>query len=125
MAPEKKLNQSIYNGGLDVGIVSENDGSSFGGSFGSKTKPVRRDLAEASSPGVNHEDDDANRMSFKPFVAEHDEYGMLVHIQFDDPNSMSVMGEGSVNLKIKELSIFKTKETMTSLTTEAFRDGQP
>jgi hypothetical protein len=35
------------------------------------------------------------------------------------------MGEGTVDLKFKELSIFKTKETMRSLTTSAFKNGEP
>jgi len=35
------------------------------------------------------------------------------------------MGEASIEMKIKELSIFKTKETARSLTNEAFTDGKP
>ena len=31
MAPEGKLDQSIYNGGIDIGVISENDGSTFSG----------------------------------------------------------------------------------------------
>jgi hypothetical protein len=114
MAPDGKLDQSVYNGGIDVGVISESDGSVFAGKFGDKDDKKRR------LEGTANYDDDAGRMSFKPLVADHDEFGILVHLEFDNPETVSVMGEGTVDLKFKELSVFKTKETMRSLTADAF-----
>jgi hypothetical protein len=82
MAPEGKLDQSIYNGGIDIGVISENDGSTFSGKFGNKEDKKRR------LEGTQYHDDDAARLSFKPLVANHDEFGILVHLEFDNPETV-------------------------------------
>ena len=58
-------------------------------------------------------------------VSSHTELGIVIKVEFDDPDQVSSTGTGAVNMAIKAPSIFKTKETMTSLTNNAFKGGKP
>jgi len=120
MAPEGELDQSIYGSGFGMGVESTDDGSSTAGTFGEpKAAAATRRLAAAES------DDGAAKLAFRPVVSKHDENGIVIKVEFDDPDQVSTTGTGAVNLAIKAVSIFKTKETMTSLTNDAFKGGKP
>lgn len=103
-----------------MGVESVDDGSSTAGTFGDTKSPASRILA-AKEAG----DDEASKLSFRPVVSSHTELGITIKVEFDDPDQVSSTGTGAVNLAIKAPSIFKTKETMTSLTNDAFKDGKP
>jgi hypothetical protein len=105
-----------------MGVESMDDGSSVAGTFGDpKTKASRRLAAEE----LEESDEGASKLSFRPVVSTHSELGIVIKVEFDDPDQVSSTGTGAVNMAIKAPSIFKTKETMTSLTNDAFKGGKP
>ena len=123
MAPEGELDQSIYGSAFGMGCESPDDGSSAPGTFGEpKTAAAGRRLAvaEATEPV-----DGAAKLGFRPVVSRHDENGIVIKVEFDDPDQVSSTGAGAMNMKVKAVSIFKTKETMTSLNNDAFKGGKP
>jgi len=48
-----------------------------------------------------------------------------MEINFDCPEMLSMSGAAQINMDIKEVSIFKTKETMKSLSKSSFKEGTP
>ena len=68
---------------------------------------------------------DASRMAFKPVVSAHTEEGIKMGIEFDDPQEMSVKGQAQLKMKVKELTLFKTKKTMKNLDKNTFKHGEP
>ena len=123
MAPEGDLDQGIYGSAFGMGCESGDDGSTTAGTFGEpKTAAAGRRLAvaEATEPV-----DGAAKLGFRPVVSRHDENGIVIKIEFDDPDAVSSTGAGAMDMKVKAVSIFKTKETMTSLNNNAFKGGKP
>ena len=66
-----------------------------------------------------------NKYAFTPKVVKHDSDGIKIAIEFDQPENLSVSGEAGVAMDIKEVSIFKTKATMKSMSTDSFKGGVP
>ena len=58
-------------------------------------------------------------------VTSHTSAGIKISIVFDDPAQLTMGGEAGINMSIKEVSIFKTKETMKSLSKDSFKGGVP
>lgn len=121
MAPEGELDQSIYGSGFGMGVESMDDGSATAGTFGEpKSAATTRRLAAKADDG-----DGAAKLAFRPVVTTHNENGIVIKVEFDDPDQVGSTGTGAVNMAIKAPSIFKTKETMTSLNNDAFKGGKP
>jgi hypothetical protein len=83
MAPEGELDQSIYGSGFGMGVESTDDGSSVGGTFGDKTTAASRRLAAAEAS-----DDGASKLSFRPVVSTHSELGIVIKVEFDNPDEV-------------------------------------
>ena len=58
-------------------------------------------------------------------VTSHTSAGIKILIVFDDPAQLTMGGEAGIIMSIKEVSIFKTKETMKSLSKDSFKGGVP
>jgi hypothetical protein len=115
MAPEGEIDQKIYGAGFGFGVSSMIDESTFEGKFGS-TKGER--LLAATDEG-------SANLSFKPVVTEHTSEGIKIEIQFDNPEELSTTGNAEISMKIKAVSIFKTKADMTPLSKDSFKGGVP
>ena len=96
----KILNQKIYDAAFEFTVESDLDGTKAIGRFGNTNRRV------LASDGSGQED--ASRFKFKPVVIEHGPKVMKIKIKFDDPKELQTSGQAHINLKIKELSVFKT-----------------
>ena len=119
LAPEKGtyLRPKIYNSVMDVGVSSKADGSGFKGGFGTSKK--QRRLAAAELEG------EAAKMAFVPVINEHNSTGYSVALEFDDPAALSIGGAAELDMEIKEVSVFKTKATLTAMDAASFESGKP
>ena len=115
MMVPRKIDQNMYRNLFDFTVISTIDGSRTQGKFGSASK---RRLEETSG-------DQASQLTFKPVVTEHSTKRIRIKIEFDNPTKLSVSGIANINMRVKEVSVFKSRRSMQSLSNYSFKNGIP
>ena len=78
-----------------------------------------RQLAAAEVEG------EAAQMAFTPVISNHTSTGYEVNIEFDNPTAMSIGGTASMSMGIKEVSVFKSLQTLEPMNSNSFSAGKP
>lgn len=64
-------------------------------------------------------------MAFIPAVRSHGGKKLVMNMTFDDPEYLSIGGTAQMGMEIKETSLFKSAETLESMTKDSFKGGKP
>ena len=64
-------------------------------------------------------------MSFIPAVISHGPEKLTMNMTFADPAYMSIGGAANMGMIIKEVSLFKSAETLESMNKDSFDKGVP
>ena len=110
------LSPNLYESTFGMTSISLNDNTIFTASF---IKNISRLLQEVE------EESEAQKLSFKPNVIIHSDTKIKINLEFDNPDYLTVGGLASIELFIKEVSIFKSATTLKPLDMASFEKGVP
>ena len=121
LAPDPdKIDQCQYSVAFKFNVEAKDDGSKTSSDFCSNKKDKKkRRLAEGKIEG------EADKMAFVPAVQSHGGKKLVMNMTFDDPEHLSIGGTAQMGMEIKETSLFKSAETLESMTKDSFKGGKP
>ena len=112
MLPET-ISEQYWDVLLELEVVSNSDGSVYTGKF---FENERRALK-------NRDHEKLHPYAFNPTVTGLTPNKISISFNFVDPKNLEISNQASVRIIVKEPSLLKTEDTMTSLTSESFVNG--
>ena len=110
----KTISEEYWDVLIELEVVSNSDGSVYTGKFFEN----RRRALQAADNGEPHP------FAFNPTITGLTPTKISISFNFVDPKNLEMSNQAYVKIRIKEPSLLKTEDTMTSLTPESFSNDK-